>query len=73
VDRTYGIIEIVAGDSPTWLRAVSGHEAAVARLKDIAAKTKNEVRPIHVPSLSIIAVMNETKTPAGRPMTDSRS
>ena len=63
VDCIYDIFEIIAGDSPVWRRAVSGREAVRARLKDIAAKTTNEVQVMHAPSLSLIAIMNEPKIP----------
>ena len=58
MERDYDIFEINPDGSLIWRAAVQGHEAAVNRLRELAAETKNEVRVMHVPTKSVIAVLN---------------
>jgi hypothetical protein len=58
VERTYDIFEIVPDGQPRWICAVTGHEEAINRLKELAKTTTNEVRMMHIATNSIVAVMN---------------
>jgi hypothetical protein len=58
MDRQYDLFEVTTDGSPLWLEAVTGHENAIQRLKELAAKTANEVRVIHLPTKTVIAAMN---------------
>jgi hypothetical protein len=58
VDRNYDLFEILPDGSPIWKCAVAGHENAVQQLRELAAKTNNEVRIMHLPSQTVIAVLN---------------
>lgn len=58
MERDYDLFEINPDGSLTWRGAVHGHEAAVNKLRELAAETKNEVRVMHVPTKSVIAVLN---------------
>jgi hypothetical protein len=54
VDREYDIFEKVDGHE-LWRCSVVGHEAAIAKLKELAAKSKNEFVVIYIPTKSVIA------------------
>jgi len=58
MEREYDLFELHPDGSLTWRGVVSGHEAAIRKLGELAAETKNEVRVMHVPTKSIVAVMN---------------
>lgn len=58
MERDYDLFEIYPDGSPVWLCVVSGHEAAIAKLKELSEITKNEVRVMHLPTKSVVAVMN---------------
>lgn len=60
MERSYDLFEIMPDGCPLWRAAVSGHENALIRLKEWAAKTPNEVRIMHLPTSTIIAVLNTT-------------
>lgn len=61
MDRNYDLFEILPDGSPIWKCAVAGHENAVQQLRELAAKTNNEVRIMHLPTQTVIAVL---KVPA---------
>jgi hypothetical protein len=61
VDRQYDLFEILPDGSPVWRGVVDGHENAVRKLQELANETTHEVRIMHVPTNSIIAVMNNPK------------
>jgi hypothetical protein len=58
MERTYDIFEVMSDGSLIWRCAVTGHEKAIVRLKELAADTANEVRLLHVPTKALIAEMN---------------
>jgi len=58
VDRNYDLFEILPDGSPIWKCAVAGHENAIQQLRELAAKTNNEVRIMHLPTQTVIAVLN---------------
>lgn len=57
MDRNYDLFEILPDGSPIWKCAVAGHENAVQQLRELAAKTNNEVRIMHLPTQTVIAVL----------------
>jgi hypothetical protein len=76
VDRNYDLFEIFPDGSPIWKCAVSGHEPALQQLKELAKRTDNEVRIMHLATNTIIAVLNasphtgdtgDTPPPHGQP------
>jgi hypothetical protein len=63
MDRDYDIFECFEDGSIKWLDHVSGHDAAVARARTFAANSTNELRVIHLPTKSVVAVLNARKSP----------
>lgn len=61
MDRSYDIFEKLPDGALIWRAAVAGHENGILKLKEIAAQTKNEVRLMHIPDKTLIAVMNVPK------------
>jgi hypothetical protein len=61
VDRDYDLFEIMPDGTPLWRQAVTGHDNAISALKELASKTKNEVRIMHLPTSSVIATVNVPK------------
>jgi hypothetical protein len=41
---------------------VHGHDAAVAKLRQLAKETTNEVRVMHVPTKSVVAALNDSRS-----------
>jgi len=64
MERTYDLFEIEPDGAVRWKCAIAGHELALKRLKELAQDTKNEVRVMHIPTHSIVAVMNDSKATA---------
>jgi hypothetical protein len=62
MDRTYDIFEVMPDGSVIWRCAVTGHDKAIVRLKELSSETSNEVRLMHVPTKSLIAEMNVPKS-----------
>jgi VCBS repeat-containing protein len=56
MECNYDLFEINPDGS--WRCTVDGHEAAVNRLRKLAVEARNEVRVMHVPTKSAIAVPN---------------
>ena len=44
MEREYDLFEVHPDGSLTWRGVVSGHEAAIRKLGELAAETKNDVR-----------------------------
>jgi hypothetical protein len=61
MDRQYDLFEVTPDGSPLWLEVVTGHENAIQRLKELAAKTTNEIRVIHLPTKAVIAAINQSQ------------
>jgi hypothetical protein len=61
MERDYDLFKHFPDGSLIWRETVSGHEAAIRRLRELAEKTKNEVRAMHVPTNTLIAAMSGTK------------
>lgn len=59
MERTYDIFEKDADDCMIWRATIGGHEAAIAKLRELAAKTSNELQVLHLPTKTLIATMNQ--------------
>jgi hypothetical protein len=66
MERDYDIFEVLPDGQPIWRAAVAGHENALRVLKQLAVKTTNEVRMMHLPTKAVIAVMNADKSQSDR-------
>jgi hypothetical protein len=64
MDRTYDLFEVESDGTVRWKCAVVGHENAIKKLHELADRTSNEVRVMHVPTHSIIAVLNASQPKA---------
>jgi hypothetical protein len=42
-----------------WRTTIDGHEAAIAKLRELAAKTPNELQVLHLPTKALIATVNQ--------------
>ena len=62
MEREYDLFEILPDGNPLWRGAVHGHENAIAKLREVAAQTANEVRVMHMASNAVIAAMNTSKS-----------
>jgi hypothetical protein len=61
MERDYDLFEHFPDGSLVWHETVSGHEDAIRRLRELAEKTRNEVRAMHVLTNTLIASMNGAK------------
>jgi hypothetical protein len=66
MERDYDIFEVLPDGQPIWRAAVAGHENALRVLKELAVKTTNEVRMMHLPTKAVIAVLNVDKSQPDR-------
>ena len=64
MERTYDIFEKLPDGSMVWKTTITGHEAAIAKLREIAGKSKNEIQVLHLPTKALIAAIN-AKAPSG--------
>ena len=63
MERTYDIFELLSDGTRLWRTVVPGHEAALAKLKQLATNSPNEFLMMHAPTRAIIAVLsNKSKT-----------
>jgi hypothetical protein len=58
MEREYDLFEHFSNGDVLWRMTVNGHENAIQQLKKLAATTSNEVRVVHLPTQSVVAVMN---------------
>jgi hypothetical protein len=58
VGRTYDIFNMVPDASPVWRGCVSAHENAIRKLQELATRTSDELRVMHVPTKTVIAALN---------------
>lgn len=58
MNRQYDLFEVYPDGFPVWRETVNGHENAIQRLRELSAKTTNEVRVLHLPTNTVIAAMN---------------
>jgi hypothetical protein len=57
MEREYDLFEHFSNGDVLWRMTVIGHENAV-QLRELSATTSNELRLVHLPTQSVIAVMN---------------
>jgi hypothetical protein len=71
MEREYDLFEHFTNGDVLWRMTVTGHENGIQKLKELAATTSNEVRLVHLPTQSVIAVMNRAtkETPSASPPT----
>jgi hypothetical protein len=62
MERHYDILEIMPDGAPMWSAAVEAHENAIVKLQELAKKTENEMRVMHIASNSIVAAMNDPRS-----------
>ena len=58
MDRQYDLFEIFPDGTPLWWESVTGQESALRRLKELSSQTRNEVRALHIPTNTVLAMMN---------------
>jgi hypothetical protein len=61
VERTYDIFEKTSDGSILWRFAIPGHEAALRKLKEMAAQSPSEFQLRHLASNTLIATINTPK------------
>jgi hypothetical protein len=61
MERTYDIFEKMSDGSMMWRAAISGHEDALRKLKEMAAQAANEFHLRHLASNTLIATTNASK------------
>jgi hypothetical protein len=61
VEREYDLFEKMPDGHLLWRSSVLGQENAIHALKELAAKTNNDVRVMHLQSQAVIATMNTPK------------
>ena len=61
MDRRYDIFELV-GEDPVWRASISGHEAAIVRMRELAEGSQNEFRLMHIPTNAVIAIVAAKKS-----------
>ena len=64
VQRTYDIFEVLPDGEFVWRDFVEGLDATLARARELAAQSTNEFRVMHLPTHSVVAVLNAQKSPA---------
>jgi hypothetical protein len=57
MDRTYDLFEVVEGEL-VWRSAIVGHENAIRALQQLAKRTTNEIRLMHLLTRSLVASTN---------------
>ena len=66
MDRTYDIFEKMKDGSTLWRVAVPGYEAAMRRLKEMAAESHNEFHLWHLASNTLAATIDASKDEGSR-------
>jgi hypothetical protein len=61
MNREYDLFENFPDGSRVWRAAIVGRDAALAKLKELASKSANEVFAMHLPTEEILAKMEGTK------------
>ena len=58
MQRKYDIFEKMPDGTIMWRESVQGHEEAVRKLKELAACSLNEFQLLHLPTQSLVAIVN---------------
>ena len=66
VERTYDIFEKTSDGSMLWRVAVPGHDAALRKLKEMAAQSPSEFQLRHLESNTLIAAINTQRKESGK-------
>ena len=61
MQRTYDIFEKMSDGSVMWRVSVAGHDAAIRKLKEMAAVSPNEFELRRLPTHSVIVTINTPK------------
>jgi hypothetical protein len=61
MNREYDLFESLPDGARIWRAAVVGREAALAKLRELAAKSTNGFFAMHLPTKEIIATTNAAK------------
>ncbi|HTU34825.1 MAG TPA: hypothetical protein VMF66_13575 [Candidatus Acidoferrum sp.] len=61
--QTYDIFEVLPDGTLEWRECVEGHEAALSRTHELAARSTNEFRVVHLPTNSILIALNAKELP----------
>ena len=70
--RSYHIFEIIDGH-PIWRKCVEGHTIALFQATELAAKSPNEIRIMHLPDNAVVAILNDGENKkSGKPLERSR-
>jgi hypothetical protein len=62
MNREYDLFESLPDGGRVWRAAILGREAALAKLKELAAESTNQFFAMHLPTEEIVAKMEGTKT-----------
>ena len=60
MNREYDLFEDLSDGSRVWRAAIVGREAALARLRELADKSTNELFAMHLPTKEIVAKIEGT-------------
>lgn len=63
LERTYDIFEVLPDGEFAWRDFVEGLDATLARARELAVRSSNEFRVMHLPTHSVVAVLNARKSP----------
>jgi hypothetical protein len=61
MNREYDLFENFPDGSRVWRAAIVGRDATLAKLKELASKSANEVFAMHLPTEEIVAKMEGKK------------
>lgn len=64
MEETYDIFEALPDGSLEWRECIAGRDAAFARAGELASRSANEFRIMHLPTSSIVLVLNAKQPPA---------
>lgn len=64
MERSYDIFEVLPDGTQVWRVAVSGHDAALAEMRELASKSVNEFRMMHLGTNSVAAILYAKQSPS---------
>jgi hypothetical protein len=67
MDRTYDVFEIFADGAMIWRASITGLEPAVRKFKELAHRSANEFRLMHLPTHAVIATTRNVPPKAKAP------
>lgn len=66
MDREYDLFQVLGDGTLVWRETVAGHEAAIAKLEQLALLESCEFQLLHLPDNTVIATMNARTTHASK-------